>query len=374
MAAASTKPQTVVAKIGTSSITDGKGHVDPAAVKRLCVEVAKLCKQGHRVLIVTSGAITAGLPALGLDDRRPTDTRTLQAVSAVGQSRLMRTYDRILGDLGLVSAQVLLAPLDFVHRNQYLHARQTIERLLELGAVPVINENDAIADDEIRFGDNDRLAALVAHLVRADLLVLLTDTPGLFTADPRLDQSASLIEEIVEVDAALERVAGRSGSERGSGGMASKLAAAKIAAWSGVRAVIAGADTPEVLSGALEGRPGVGTVVKPHAQGRKLSARKLWIAFAVGSTGRVVVDEGARRALVERNSSLLPAGVLDVTGSFQADDAVEICTTDGTVFAKGLARHPASRVREWQGRRTADLPPDEAHEVVHRDDLVVLPG
>jgi glutamate 5-kinase len=362
----------VVAKIGTSSITDGEGHVDPSAVQKLCADVAALRKQGHHVLIVTSGAITAGLPAIGLDGRRPNDTRTLQAVSAIGQSRLMRVYDRLLSDHGLVSAQVLLAPLDFIHRSQYLHARQTLERLLELGAVPVINENDAIADDEIRFGDNDRLAALVAHLVRADLLVLLTDTPGLYTADPRLDESASLIEEIVEVDAELERGAGRSAGERGSGGMASKLAAAKIAAWSGVRAVIAGADRPDVLTDAVAGVAGVGTIVRPHS--RRLSARKLWIAFAIGSSGRVVVDEGARRALVERNSSLLPAGVVDVSGSFAADDAVEIAVPDGTVFAKGLVRHPAARVREWRGLRTADLPPDEVHEVIHRDDLVVLPG
>jgi glutamate 5-kinase len=364
--------QTVVAKIGTSSITDAKGHVNPEAVHRLCADVAALRKQGHRVLVVTSGAITAGLPALGLEDRRPTDTRTLQAVSAVGQSRLMRTYDRILGDFGLVSAQVLLAPLDFIHRNQYLHARQTLERLLELGAVPVINENDAIADDEIRFGDNDRLAGLVAHLVRADLLVLLTDTPGLFTADPRLDANASLIAEVEEVDAEYERMAGRSANERGSGGMASKLAAAKMAAWSGVRSVIAGASTPGVLVRAVNGEPGVGTLVKPHP-GRKLTARKLWIAFAVGSSGKVVVDDGARRAVVERKSSLLPAGVVEVSGSFRADDAVEIADAAGRVFAKGLARHSAARVREWRGRRTADLPPDEPHEVVHRDDLVVLP-
>ena len=366
------RAQTVVVKIGTSSITDDTGHVDSGAVAKLCGEVKAARDAGHRVVVVTSGAITAGLPAIGLEDRRPTDTLTLQAVSAIGQSRLMRVWDHLLGDVGLVSAQVLLAPLDFIHRSQYLHARQTLERLLELGAVPVINENDAIADDEIRFGDNDRLAALVAHLVTADLLVLLTDTPGLYTADPRLDESASLIEEIVEVDAELERGAGASGSERGSGGMASKLAAAKIAAWSGVRAVIAGASRDNVVLAAVNGDPGIGTVVRPHD--RRLTARKLWIAFAVGSAGKVLVDEGARKALVERNSSLLPAGVVDVVGRFNADDAVEIALPDGTVFAKGLARHSAARVKEWRGRKTSDLPADEPHEVVHRDDLVVLPG
>jgi glutamate 5-kinase len=243
--------------------------------------------------------------------------------------------------------------------------------LLDLGVVPVVNENDAIADDEIRFGDNDRLAALVAHLLGADVLVLLTDTAGLYTADPRLDSSASLIEEIVEVDASLEALAGGAGSARGSGGMASKLAAAKIAAWSGVRAVIAQAGRVGVLSEAVRGDPGVGTVVVPHE--RRLPARKLWIAFAVGSAGTVIVDEGARRALTERNVSLLPAGVTAVKGGFDADDAVEIAGPDGAVFAKGITRLDAAALREVAGRRTPDLPDGVAHEVVHRDDLVVLP-
>jgi glutamate 5-kinase len=362
----------VVVKIGTSSITDNHGEIEIPAIEKLCTEVAGLRGGGHRVVVVTSGAISAGLPALGLHGNRPTDLATLQAVSAVGQGRLIRTYDDILGRHGLVGGQVLLAPLDFVHRSQYLHARQTLTRLLDLGVVPIVNENDAVADDEIRFGDNDRLAALVAHLVGADLLVLLTDTPGMFTADPRLDEAASLIEEIVEVDHALEQAAGGPSNVRGSGGMASKLAAAKIASWSGVRAVIAKADRPGVLESALNGEPGVGTVVRPHD--RSLSARKLWIAFAVGASGTIVVDDGARRALLERGSSLLPAGVVGVEGSFAAEDAVEIAGADGKVFAKGLAAHPAARVKEWQGRRTSELPADVPHEVVHRDDLVVLPG
>ena len=359
----------VVVKVGTSSITDDAGIIEVEAIRKLCTEVASARADGHRVVVVTSGAIAAGLPALGLE--RPRDVATLQAVSAVGQSRLMRVYDEVLAEHGLVGGQVLLAPLDFVHRAQYLHARQTVLRLLELGVVPIINENDAIADDEIRLGDNDRLAALVSHLVGAGLLVLLTDTPGMFTADPRLHADASLIEEIVEVDQELERLAGGTGSVRGSGGMASKLAAAKIAAWSGVRAVIAGASRPGVLAGALAGEPGIGTYIRPHD--RKLPARKLWIAFALGASGTIVVDDGARRALTERNTSLLPAGVVSVEGRFDAESAVEIAGADGVVFAKGLVRHPSSRVTDWAGRRTSDLPPDLAHEIVHRDDLVVLP-
>jgi len=361
----------VVAKVGSSSVTDAQGEISHAAVDKFCAEVAVLRGQDHRVVIVTSGAIAAGLPALGLSGARPTDVNTLQAVSAVGQSRLMRVYDDILARHGLVGGQVLLAPLDFVHRSQYLHARGTLRRLLDLGVVPVVNENDAVADDEIRFGDNDRLAALVAHLVSADLLVLLTDTPGVLTADPRFDDDASLIEEIVEIDHELERIAGTSGSVRGSGGMASKLAAAKIAAWSGVRAVIAAADRPGVLAGAVEGEPGVGTVVRPRDT--RLSARKLWIAFAVAASGTVVVDEGARRALTERRTSLLPAGVIDVQGDFGAAAAAEVDDKGGRVLGKGIVRYGARSLKEAAGRRTADLAEGLPNEVRHRDDFEMLP-
>jgi glutamate 5-kinase len=362
---------TVVVKIGTSSITDDDGVIDATAVQKLCDEVAALRGEGHRVVVVTSGAIAAGLPALGMRRADAPDIQTLQAVSAVGQSRLLRVYEDAFARHSIVTGQVLVTPLDFMLRQQYLHARDTLVRLLALGAMPIVNENDALADDEIRFGDNDRIAALVAHLVAADVLVLLTDAPGLFTADPRLDAGASLIEEIIEIDAELEAAAGGTGSARGSGGMASKLAAAKIAAWSGVRAVIAGADRPGVLHDAVAGIPGVGTVIRPRE--KRLPARELWIAFAVGAAGTVTVDDGARRALVERNVSLLPAGVIGCERRFVAGEAVEILGPDGRPFAKGIVRVDADVLRQVAGRRTADLPEGVPHEVVHRDDLVVLP-
>jgi len=191
----------VVAKVGTSSLTDERGRIERAAVDKITAEVSGLRTAGHEVIVVSSGAISAGLPSLGDDAARPTDMPTLQAIAAVGQHRLMATWDAAFSAFGLTPGQVLLAPLDFAHRQQYLHARQTLERLLELGFVPVVNENDAVADDEIRFGDNDRIAALVANLLRADLLVLLTDAAGLLTADPRVDTGASLIEEVREIDA-----------------------------------------------------------------------------------------------------------------------------------------------------------------------------
>ncbi len=360
---------TVVVKVGTSSITSQLGELDDASLLKLCREIAAARADGHEVVLVSSGAIAAGLPALGMTTR-PTDIGTLQAVAAVGQPRLMERLSTLFAVHDLVAGQVLLTPYDFGHRSQYLHARETRQRLLELGVVPVVNENDTVADDEIRYGDNDLLSALVSHLVAADLLVLLTDTAGLFTADPRVDAAASLIEEIVEVDAALEALAGGQGTERGSGGMATKLAAAKIAAWSGVRAVIAAADAPEVVADAIAGRP-VGTAFPPR--GERLSSRKVWIAFARGAAGRVVVDDGARRALCEQHRSLLPAGVRGVEGSFDADDAVEIVDASGLPFAKGLVRYPAAVLRRVAGRQTSELEDGLPHEVVHRDDLVVLP-
>ena len=268
-----------------------------------------------------------------------------------------------------MAGQVLLAPLDFMVRTQYLHARSTLERLLELGVVPVVNENDAIADDEIRFGDNDRIAALVAQLVGADLLLLLTDAPGLMDADPRFSAEASLIEEIVEVDHELESLAGGTGSDRGSGGMASKLAAAKMASWSGVRAVIAAADRPGVLLDALDGVVGVGTVVQPRD--RRLTARKLWIAFALPAQGRITIDDGAVRALSSGGRSLLAAGVTDVAGVFDADDAVEIVDVTGAVVAKGLAKVDTPTLRAMAGKRSGE---HGSGEVVHADDLVILPS
>jgi glutamate 5-kinase len=358
-----------VIKIGTSSITLPSGELDESALVKLADDLAGARADGGRVVLVMSGAIAAGMPALGLTVR-PTEIGTLQAIAAVGQPRLLERMSALLAKHHVVAGQVLLTPYDFFHRSQYLHARMTLQHLLDLGVLPIVNENDTVADDEIRYGDNDRLAALVSHMLGADVLVMLTDTAGVFTADPRRDHEASLIEEIVEIDAALENGVGGAGTDRGSGGMASKLAAAKIAAWSGVRAVIASAALPGVVADALAGRA-VGTTFAPRAQ--RLPSRKLWIAFARASEGTIAVDAGARRALVEGGKSLLAAGVRDVDGTFDADATVEIVDDLGAVFAKGLCRYTSRQLVEYRGRRTTELPDGFPHEVVHRDDLVVLP-
>jgi glutamate 5-kinase len=360
----------VVVKVGSSSLTDAAGIVDATTIGRLADDAARAVAEGHEVVVVSSGAIAAGLPALGLR-ARPAVIGVLQAVAAVGQPLLMAEWREAFARQGLVAGQVLVTPYDFLHRSQYLHARETLRRLLDLGVVPIVNENDTLADDEIRFGDNDRIAALVAHLVSADLLLLLTDQAGLYTADPRQDPDARLIEVVPDLEAQLDHIVAGAGTERGSGGMSSKLAAARIAAWSGVRAVIAAADRPGALIAAIAGEP-VGTTVLPRA--RRLPSRKLWIAFAQAPRGRIVVDAGARDALVEGGRSLLPAGVRGVEGDFDVEDPVEIAeATSRRPFARGLARYDAADLRTVAGRRTGDLPEGAPHEVVHRDDLVVLP-
>jgi glutamate 5-kinase len=360
----------VVVKIGTSSLTDDRGVINAVALAKICDEIAEVRLLGHEVVLVSSGAVAAGVAALGLA-ARPTDMPTLQALAAAGQSRLMGSYNTQFDAHGLIAAQVLLDPHDFVDRRQYLHARQTLTRLLELGCVPIVNENDAIANEELRYGDNDRMAALVAHNVGAQLLVLLTDLEGLFTEDPRKDAGARLISEVAANDPLLAIKAGAGGSGRGSGGMASKLAAARIASWSGVRCVIAHAARPAVFVKAVQGQR-VGTTFHPHD--RCLTARKLWIAFAAHVAGRIVVDDGARRALVDRPTSLLPTGVVDVIGHFDQGQTVEVQTSDGHVFARGMVEIDSDALRMVAGRHTRDLPTGTIHEVIHRDDLVVLPS
>ena len=359
----------VVVKIGTSSITTDLGNINSVAVSALCDQVADLRKANHEVLIVTSGAVAGGVAALKLG-KRPNDMPTLQALAAAGQSRLMQEYNVQLDRHQLVGAQVLLVPNDFIDRHQYLHARQTLVRLLELGCVPVINENDAIASDEIRFGDNDRIAALVAHSVAADVLILLTDLQGLYTADPNVDPKAKFIETVSADDELLSVRAGNSANSVGSGGMASKLAAARIASWSGVRTVIASAKRKNVVVDAVNQVPGAGTQFV--ARKSDLTARKLWIAFAAQATGSVTIDDGARDALLHRNVSLLHAGVKSVRGNFEIGDTIEVLDGLGATIARGMASVSSVQASAGAGQKSADLVDGVSAEVIHRDDLVVL--
>lgn len=319
---------------------------------------------GHPTVLVTSAAVAAGLGAMG-KSQRPTDVPALQVAAAVGQGRLMERYSRAFADRGMVAGQILLTKAVLADREQYLHARQALLRMLADGVVPIVNENDTVAVEELRLGDNDRMAALVAHLVNADVLVLLTDTAGLLSADPRVDESATLLSEISHTDRLLDSLGRASAGPLGSGGVASKVAAARMAAWSGVPTVIAAANEQDCLQRAVAGDP-VGTWVEPRDQ--RLPARKLWIAFGQPAEGSVVVDDGAVLALQSNGRSLLAVGVRTVQGSFVAGSAVEIKAHDGSLVGKGIARVSASdlnRAVHGEGAEPGQV-------VVHRDDLVML--
>ena len=356
----------LVVKVGTSSIVDKQGHPDEARLAALCDGMALAHERGIEVILVSSGAIAAGLQPLGMATR-PSDIPSLQAAAAVGQGRLLQRYSALLLERGLVCAQLLLTQHDFVHRQQYLNARNTLDRLISLGAIPIVNENDTVATDEIRFGDNDRLAALVANLANARLLALLTDARGLHEEDPRTNSDARLIEEVDRITPELERSAGGRGSDVSTGGMASKIAAAWVATFSGVGVVVASAEEATVER-LIDGDK-VGTYFQPHPT--KASARRLWIAFAQPPRGTVVVDAGARKAMVSDNRSLLAVGVVDVEGVFEAGAIVDVMESGKEVFARGLVRYDANGLKDARGKPTAEL---AGREVIHRDELVILEG
>ena len=355
----------LVVKVGTSSITNESGNVEIQRIKSLVEEIARLKSAGHKVILVTSGAIAAGKPALK-SQNISNDYTSLQAYATIGQSRLQSVYEKELNNLGLVGGQILLTLDDFFIRDHYLRVRDVVGRLLALDVLPIVNENDAITDEEIRFGDNDRLAAMMAQLVGAELLVLLTDIDGLHTANPQLEESAALIREVEEIDKELEMAAGGTTSESARGGMSSKLAAAGIATWSGIRTVIASSFKPDVLSEIVNGREFEGTQFKPKKN--ILSARKLWIAFAAQSKGTVNIDEGACTALIKKRKSLLPVGIVSVEGNFEAGDAVEVKDPENNLIAKGLASVSRQDLPKLQKQKT------KSEEFIHRDDLVVLEG
>lgn len=358
----------IVVKIGTSSLTDDSGRIRSDVISSVAAQLAAVKAEGHDVILVTSGAVAAGVAGLGMSER-PSDVLSLQAVSAVGQPQLMAAYNDALSHHSLVAAQVLLVPHDFVDRQQYLHARDTIQRLWDLGCIPIVNENDAIANNEIRYGDNDHLAALLSHLVSADLLLLLTDMNGLYTADPRSNPDATIVTEVAADDPLLSISTSGAGTDRGSGGMASKLAAARIASWSGVTAVIASASHTHAMASASRGE-NIGTRFLPHD--RQLSARKLWIAFAADVEGTITIDAGAQKALVERGTSLLPAGVTGVSGSFEVGAVVDVVNESGELIARGMSAMSSLLIGDVAGKRTAELSDTSVVEVLHRDDLVLL--
>jgi glutamate 5-kinase len=354
----------VVAKIGSSSLTNDGLSLNDEAIGRIVQQVSDSWRAGHPTVLVTSAAVAAGLGALGRMSR-PSDVPSLQVAAAVGQGRLMERYSRAFSEQGMVAGQILLTKSVLADREQYLHARQALERMLVDGVVPIVNENDTVAVEELRLGDNDRMAALVAHLVRAQLLVLLTDTAGLLSADPRVDESATLLTEVSHTDRLLDELSGARSGPLGSGGVGSKIAAARMAAWSGVPTVIGSSRAPNGLGQAIAGED-VGTWVEPRSE--RMPARKLWIAFGQPAEGTVSIDEGARTALLANGRSLLAVGVKQVAGTFDPGSAVEIHTLDSTVVGKGIVRMSSAELARSIGSER----PEPSLVVVHRDDLVVL--
>jgi glutamate 5-kinase len=359
----------VVIKLGSSIVAEDSGALRADVLRSICSVAVARHAAGDDVVLVSSGAIARGIEVMGLPVR-PTAIEDLQAASAVGQGKLFRVYDELLRSQDVVAAQVLLTFFDLSVRAHYLNARQTLRRLLEWRVVPVINENDTTATDEISFGDNDFLAAQVAILIDADLLVLLTDTDGLYTADPRTNAGAKLVREVTDFEGLDALQIGHSTSALGSGGMRSKVVAAEMATEAGTPAVICNGLRPGALERALAGES-EGTRFPPRAQ--RYSSFKLWLKYAKPSHGTVLVDEGAARALREGGTSLLPVGIVDVRGGFDAGDAVEVAS-GSLVIGKGIVNYSAAELRRVKGMKSAavrEVLPRATEEAVHRDYFVL---
>jgi glutamate 5-kinase len=360
---------TVVVKIGSSTLTDERGKFRLGPMAGRVAEICDLQASGNRMVLVSSGAVSSGMGPLRMK-ARPTEVVDLQAAAAVGQGRLYHTYSQLFGHEEVVTAQVLLTTLDIAARTQYLNARNTLRRLLEWDCVPIINENDTTSTDELCFGDNDTLAAQVALLVGADLLILLTDTDGLYTANPALQEGAAFIPEVNDFSE-IDGIDLSTKSPLGLGGMRSKVGAAKIATSGGVATIIARGNRPGVIGACVRGEP-VGTRFAPRDLG--VGAFKLWLLYGKPASGRIIVDAGAARALKDRGS-LLPVGIVGTAGEFDAGEAVSVVDEKGTELAKGIANYSRAEIELVKGLRShqvAERLPQASAEAIHRDYLVLV--
>lgn len=373
----SRQPKTMVVKIGSSTLVDATGALDRAFIAGLARQAADLREMGWRLVVVSSGAIACGFPVLGFPAKPAGDMPSLQACASVGQCILSAAYDEEFRACGLLTSLVLLTRSDTAQRSSYLHARDALTRLVELGVVPVVNENDTVVVDEIRFGDNDTLAALVACLVSADLCVTLSDIDGLYTANPHEDPAAHLIPRVDKIDAGIIASAGDSSTSVGTGGMITKIRASRILMTAGIASVIcSGAEERPLVR--LAAGEAVGTLFAPPADRLEIAPRKLWIALGDAAHGRVVVDTGAARAVVECGSSLLPVGITAVEGDFSRGDILDICDEGGLVIARGIAEAGSDELVLAAGRHQDEIASNRllrelaGKPAVHRDNLIVF--
>ncbi len=366
------KARRVVLKLGSSVITAADGLNVPL-IQNLVEEIGALRLADRQVVLVSSGAVAAGMRKLEIKVR-PAGMPQMQAVAAAGQSHLMQTYEEAFAAHGLKVAQILLTHEDLAARRRFLNARNTLFPLLQWNVIPIINENDTVATDELKFGDNDNLAALICNLVEADLLVLLTNTEGLYARDPREDPDAPLLTLLETNDPRLETAAGRRPNALGRGGKVSKLQAVKKAAAAGVPSLIANGLSPGILGRIFAGEE-VGTFFVPHTP--RLSSRQYWLAYNVAPKGAILVDTGAREALVRQHKSLLPAGILEVFGGFRKGAPVSLMDPEGQTFAVGLSNYSSRDINRIKGKKTQEIAQSLGHkdydEVIHRDNLVIFP-
>jgi glutamate 5-kinase len=362
------KSRRIVVKVGSSSLTDSDGKISEAKMEHLVAQISNVMKRGWQVVVVSSGAVAAGLGKLGWQRSRITIPEK-QAASAIGQGLLIDTYATMFERHGYLIGQLLLTRSDLEDRKRFLHIRNTLETMLRHRIVPIVNENDTVAVEEIRFGDNDTLSSLVALVAEAQLLVLLTDIDGLYTGNPRTDSHAVRIVDVWDITEDIERYAGGNGTEMGTGGMRTKLAAAKIATASGVDTIVAASTAPDVLERILDGES-IGT--RFHASKRRFNSKQSWLIFGGKAAGTLTIDAGAAYALQNHSCSLLLPGIVAVTGEFQEGAIVEVMTTEGETIAKGMVYYSATDLRLLLERKAHGESCSDLHEVIHRNQLVVL--
>lgn len=362
----------VVIKIGSNILAHDTGGLDTDIIRSLAEQISHIASRGYEIVIVSSGAVLAGMKKLGLK-KKPREITLKQAAAAIGQSSLMWAYEKAFAEFDHKVAQMLLTREDFSDRKKYINSKNTLTTLLSYRIIPVINENDSVTTDEIKFGDNDNLAALVSILIEAEHLLILSDIDGLYDKDPRVSSGARLIPFVDEITSDIERMAGGAGSAVGTGGMYSKILAARKATTHGIGVRIISGKKPELLSAALE-RTDIGTYFKPCDA--RISHRKGWIAYSSRSKGSVTLDDGAIRALTERGKSLLPSGVTAISGNFDVGDAVNCIDENGNRIAKGLINYSASDMKKIMGKRTANIEDvlgyKYSDEAIHRDNMVIL--